>query len=217
MKQRSSIIFNPWLCFPHREVFSFLKLSHGTFVFAGCKTKVLEKVWKKGVGFGEGKKDLSSKGLFPLPDSSNLICRPLAGTAPINKEQKMLKLDFEKCGGLIPAIAQDWKTNEVLMLAYINEEAWNETLKTGHGVYFSRSRQKLWHKGESSGNVQIVHEILVDCDEDTVIFKVEQIGGAACHTGHASCFFRKLNADGSLTELGEQIFDPEKVYGKDHK
>ena len=84
----------------------------------------------------------------------------------------MLKLDFEKCGGLIPAIAQDWKTNEVLMLAYINEESWNETLKTGHGVYFSRSRQKLWHKGESSGNVQIVHEILVDCDEDTVIFNV---------------------------------------------
>lgn len=129
----------------------------------------------------------------------------------------MLKLDFEKCGGLIPAIAQDWKTNEVLMLAYINEESWNETLKTGHGVYFSRSRQKLWHKGESSGNVQIVHEILVDCDEDTVIFKVEQIGGAACHTGHASCFFRKLNEDGTLTELGEQLFDPEQVYGKGHK
>ena len=129
----------------------------------------------------------------------------------------MLKLDFAKCGGLIPAIAQDWKTNEVLMLAYINEEAWNETLKTGHGVYFSRSRQKLWHKGESSGNVQIVHEILIDCDEDTVIFKVEQIGGAACHTGHASCFFRRLEADGSVTELGEKLFDPEQVYGKGHK
>ena len=129
----------------------------------------------------------------------------------------MFQLDFKKCDGLIPAIAQDWQSGEVLMLAYINEESWQKTLETGHAVYFSRSRQKLWHKGESSGNVQIVHEILVDCDEDTVIFKVEQIGGAACHTGHASCFFRKLNADGTLTELGEQLFDPEQVYGKGHK
>ncbi|MBR2363840.1 MAG: phosphoribosyl-AMP cyclohydrolase [Lentisphaeria bacterium] len=95
----------------------------------------------------------------------------------------MLKLDFEKCGGLIPAIAQDYKTNEVLMVAYINEESWNETLKTGRATYWSRSRQKLWKKGEESGNVQEVKEILVDCDEDTVIFKVNQIGGAACHEG----------------------------------
>ena len=126
----------------------------------------------------------------------------------------MLKLDFEKCGGLIPAIAQDWKTNEVLMLAYINEESWNETLKTGHGVYFSRSRQKLWHKGESSGNVQIVHEILVDCDEDTVIFKVEQIGGAACHEGYRSCFFRRLLENGDTEIVGERVFDPAEVYKK---
>ena len=110
----------------------------------------------------------------------------------------MLKLDFEKCGGLIPAIAQDYKTNEVLMVAYINEESWNETLKTGRATYWSRSRQKLWKKGEESGNVQEVKEILVDCDEDTVIFKVNQIGGAACHEGYASCFFRRLEKNGEV-------------------
>lgn len=124
----------------------------------------------------------------------------------------MMKLDFEKCGGLIPAIAQDYQTGAVLMLAYINEEAWQETLKTGHAVYFSRSRQKLWRKGESSGNVQNIKEILIDCDQDTVIFKVEQVGGAACHTGHASCFFTRLDPDGSTTEIGKPLFDPEKVY-----
>lgn len=123
-----------------------------------------------------------------------------------------MELDFAKCGGLIPAIAQDAVSGRVLMLAYINEEAWRETLKTGHATYFSRSRRMLWRKGESSGNVQIVKEILVDCDADTVIFKVEQIGQAACHTGHVSCFFRRLNTDGTLTELEKPVFDPEKVY-----
>ncbi|MBP5585312.1 MAG: phosphoribosyl-AMP cyclohydrolase [Lentisphaeria bacterium] len=125
----------------------------------------------------------------------------------------MIELDFKKCGGLIPAIAQDWKTGEVLMLAYINEESWRETLRTGHGVYWSRSRSKLWHKGEESGNVQIVKEILVDCDADTVIFKVEQVGGAACHTGYRTCFFRKVAGD-TLEVVGERVFDPEKVYKK---
>ena len=123
-----------------------------------------------------------------------------------------LNIDFEKCGGLIPAIAQDWQSGQVLMLAYINDEAWEETCRTRRATYYSRSRQKLWRKGESSGNVQIVHEILVDCDNDTVIFKVEQIGGAACHTGHESCFFRRVETDGSLTELAAPVFDPEKVY-----
>ena len=93
-----------------------------------------------------------------------------------------MKLDFEKTDGLIPAIAQDFATGEVLMLAYINEEAWNETLATGRAVYYSRSRKKLWRKGEESGNVQVIKDIRVDCDCDTVIFMVEQIGGAACHT-----------------------------------
>ena len=125
----------------------------------------------------------------------------------------MIELDFKKTGGLIPAIAQDWKTGEVLMLAYINEESWKETLKTGHGVYWSRSRSKLWHKGEESGNVQIVKEILVDCDADTVIFKVEQVGGAACHEGYHTCFFRKVAGD-NLEVVGERVFDPKKVYKK---
>ena len=123
-----------------------------------------------------------------------------------------LNIDFEKCGGLIPAIAQDWQSGRVLMLAYIDREAWEETCRTRRATYYSRSRRKLWRKGESSGHVQIVHEILVDCDNDTVIFKVEQIGEAACHTGHESCFFRRVEADGSTTELSAPVFDPEKVY-----
>ena len=125
----------------------------------------------------------------------------------------MEKLDFAKGGGLLPAIAQDWKTGDVLMLAYINEEAWNETLKTGNATYWTRSRQKLWRKGEESGNVQKVKEIYVDCDLDTVIFKVEQIGGAACHEGYHSCFFRKYE-NGELVVVGERVFDPAKVYKK---
>ena len=124
-----------------------------------------------------------------------------------------LKLDFEECGGLIPAIAQDWQTGEVLMLAYINQEAWEETLKSGNATYWTRSRQKLWKKGEESGNVQKVKEIYVDCDQDTVIFKIEQIGGAACHEGYHSCFFRKYE-DGKLVIQGEPVFDPKKVYKK---
>ena len=125
----------------------------------------------------------------------------------------MVRLDFAKGGGLLPAIAQDWKTGDVLMLAYINEEAWNETLKTGNATYWTRSRQKLWRKGEESGNVQKVKEIYVDCDLDTVIFKVEQIGGAACHEGYHSCFFRKYE-NGELVVVGERVFDPAKVYKK---
>ena len=122
----------------------------------------------------------------------------------------MQKLDFEKMNGLIPAIVQDFESGEVLMLAFMNQEAWEKTLETGKACYYSRSRNKLWEKGEQSGNVQNVKEIYVDCDEDTVILKVEQIGGAACHTGYKSCFYRKLN--GGLKITGEKIFDPEKVY-----
>ena len=125
----------------------------------------------------------------------------------------MIKLKFDERGGLLPAIAQDFATGEILMQAFINEEAWQETLKTGRAVYFSRSRSKLWRKGEERGTVQLVKEILVDCDFDSVIFKVEQIGGAACHTGHRSCYFNKVEGD-TLIECGEQIFDPEKVYKK---
>ena len=122
-----------------------------------------------------------------------------------------LELDFEKCGGLIPAIAQDYRTNEVLMMAYINAESWAETLKSNHATYYSRSRQKLWKKGESSRHLQLVKEILVDCDLDTVIFKVEQLGPGACHTGHRSCFYRRVNS-GELEEIETAVFDADKVY-----
>ncbi len=104
----------------------------------------------------------------------------------------MVDLDFKKAGGLIPAIAQDYKTGEILMLAYINEESWDKTLKTGYATYWSRSRNQLWVKGETSGHLQIVKEILVDCDDDTVIFKINQIGDVACHTGNRTCFFRNI-------------------------
>jgi len=125
----------------------------------------------------------------------------------------MIELNFTKSeNGLLPAIVQDYKTGEVLMLAYINDLAWQKTLETGKGHYWSRSRQKLWLKGESSGHVQMVKEIYVDCDEDTVVYKVEQIGGAACHKGYKSCFFRTVE-DGSLVANSEKVFDPEEVYG----
>ena len=126
----------------------------------------------------------------------------------------MVELDFSKTAdGLIPAIAQDWQTGEVLMLAYINRDSWEKTLATGKATYWSRSRKKFWVKGEESGNIQKIKEILVDCDLDTVIFKVEQVGGAACHEGYHSCFFRKLE-DGELHIVGERVFDPAEVYKK---
>ncbi len=125
----------------------------------------------------------------------------------------MIHLNFEKMGGLVPVIAQDWKSGEVLMLAFMNEEAWQKTLETGKVHYFSRSRHKIWLKGESSGHVQLVKEIYLDCDLDTVLIKVEQLGGAACHKGYKSCFYRRLE-DGELKVVGEKIFDPEVVYGR---
>ncbi|MBR7107424.1 MAG: phosphoribosyl-AMP cyclohydrolase [Lentisphaeria bacterium] len=128
----------------------------------------------------------------------------------------MFELDFEKSNGLIPAIAQDHRTNEVLMLAYVSRESWKETLRSGYATYFSRSRNKLWKKGESSGNLQKVHQILVDCDKDTVIFKVDQIGGAACHTGHRSCFYTETDGITSR-ELDGPLFDPDKVYNGGEK
>ena len=123
-------------------------------------------------------------------------------------------LDFDKAGGLVSAIAQDEATGEVLMIAWMNKEAFEETVRSKRAVYYSRSRKKLWRKGEESGNVQEVREIFVDCDNDAVLLKVEQIGGAACHEGFKSCFFRRLETDGSLTTLGERVFDPKQVYKK---
>lgn len=122
-------------------------------------------------------------------------------------------LNFDKAGGLISAIAQDAATGEVLMIAWMNREAFEETVRTGRAVYFSRSRNRLWRKGEESGNVQEVKEIFVDCDNDAILLKVHQIGGAACHEGYKSCFFRKVEGE-QLTVVGERVFDPKQVYKK---
>ena len=125
----------------------------------------------------------------------------------------MIKLDFNKTGGLVPAIVQDNETGEILMLGYMNQEAFDATLSTGKATYYSRSRQTLWVKGETSGNVQLVQEIRIDCDDDTLLIKVEQLGGAACHTGHRSCFYKKVE-NGTIRIVGEPVFDPKEVYDK---
>ena len=122
-------------------------------------------------------------------------------------------LNFDKAGGLVSAIAQDADTGEVLMIAWMNREAFEETVRTKRAVYFSRSRNKLWRKGEESGNVQEVQGVFVDCDADAVLLKVRQIGGAACHEGYKSCFFRELTA-GELQVIADPVFDPKAVYGK---
>ncbi len=124
-----------------------------------------------------------------------------------------IRIDFDRGNGLIPAIVQDWKSGEVLMVAYMNEESWRKTRETGKACFWSRSRKKLWLKGETSGNVQVVKEVFLDCDNDALLLKVEQVGGAACHTGHRSCFYRRV-ADGRLETVGERVFDPKEVYGE---
>ena len=124
-----------------------------------------------------------------------------------------MAVDFEKAGGLVPAIAQDADSGEVLMMAWMNREAYEETLRTGRVCYFSRSRNRLWRKGEESGNVQEVRGIYIDCDADTILLKVDQIGGAACHEGYSSCFFRQVTPAG-LKVIGERVFDPKEVYKK---
>ncbi len=122
--------------------------------------------------------------------------------------------DFSKTE-LIPVIAQDDATGDVLMLAYMNREAYDETLKSGRVVYYSRSRKKLWRKGEESGNVQQLKSIWFDCDADTLLVRVHQIGGAACHEGYRSCFFRRIDpATGAISVVGDRVFDPAAVYGK---
>jgi phosphoribosyl-AMP cyclohydrolase len=120
-------------------------------------------------------------------------------------------IDFDKSGGLVPAIAQDADTGTVLMMAWMNREAYEETLRTHRAVYFSRSRNRLWRKGEESGHWQEVREVFIDCDADTILLKVHQVGGAACHEGYQSCFFRRVEADG-LHVVGAKVFDPKQVY-----
>lgn len=122
-------------------------------------------------------------------------------------------LDFSKRGGLVTAIAQDVESGEILMVAYMNKDALRRTLETGEAVYWSTSRKRLWHKGEESGNVQVVREIRVDCDGDAIVLRVDQHGGAACHTGKRSCFFNSLEEEGFCDD-GVEVFDPKEVYSK---
>ena len=122
-----------------------------------------------------------------------------------------LKYDSQ---GLIPTIIQDVESNQVLMLAYMNAESYAETVRTSRAVFFSRSRGKLWRKGEESCNIQQLRGVFIDCDADAVLLKVEQIGGAACHEGYRSCFFRKVESTG-LQLVGQRVFDPKEVYGKE--
>jgi len=125
----------------------------------------------------------------------------------------VIEIDFKKGNGLIPVIIQDVSTNEVLMLGYMNRESWGKTLATKKASFWSRSRQKIWIKGERSGNFQEVREIYLDCDGDTLLLKVDQVGGAACHTGFRSCFHQRFEK-GEWKVSGKRVFDPKEVYGK---
>jgi phosphoribosyl-AMP cyclohydrolase len=125
----------------------------------------------------------------------------------------VVEIDFKKGKGLIPVIIQDASTNEVLMLGYMSRASWKKTLETKKASFWSRSRKRIWVKGETSGNFQEIKEIYLDCDGDTLLLKVDQIGGAACHTGFRSCFHRRL-VKGKWKVIGRRIFDPKEVYGK---
>ena len=131
---------------------------------------------------------------------------------PTNDFVNLLEsVDFSKDNDLVTAITQDYRSGDILMVANMNRDSLMETLRTGEAVYWSRSRRKLWHKGEESGNVQKVKELYIDCDGDAILIKVDQVGDAACHTGKRSCFFRRLE-DGQLVDTGVQVFDPAEVY-----
>ena len=123
-----------------------------------------------------------------------------------------MKIAFEKYNGLVPAIVQDHATGDVLMLGFMNAEALAETQRTGQAVFFSRSRNRLWRKGESSGHFLKVLELRVDCDSDTLLLRVQHIGPGVCHEGYRSCFFRRLEDDGTATLTEDRAFDPSKIY-----
>jgi phosphoribosyl-AMP cyclohydrolase len=123
-----------------------------------------------------------------------------------------VKIAFEKYNGLVPAIVQDHATGDVLMLGFMNAEALAETQRTGQAVFFSRSRNRLWRKGESSGHFLKVLELRVDCDSDTLLLRVQHIGPGVCHEGYRSCFFRRLEDDGTATLTEDRAFDPSKIY-----
>lgn len=125
-----------------------------------------------------------------------------------------ITLNYDKLNGLIPAVVQDHQSGEVLMVGFMNRQAWETTLSTGKATFYSRSRNTLWTKGLTSGNIQLVKEIRIDCDDDTVLLKVEQVGGAACHTGHRSCFYKRVTGQQQIETVGQPLFDPKEVYSK---
>ncbi len=126
-----------------------------------------------------------------------------------------MEIAFGKAGGLVPAIVQDDRSGDVLMLGFMNEEALAETRRTREVVFYSRSRNRLWKKGESSGHVLKVREVLVDCDADAILVRAEPIGPGVCHEGYRSCFFRRMEDDGNATVIAERTFAPEQVYGQE--
>ena len=126
-----------------------------------------------------------------------------------------MDLDFQKLDGLLPAVIQDAASGEVLMLGFMNAEAYAATQASGEVTFFSRSRNKLWRKGEQSGHVLRVKEILVDCDVDTLLIRVDPVGPGVCHEGYRSCFFRQISGSGDSKIVAERAFDPNAVYGKE--
>ena len=128
-----------------------------------------------------------------------------------------MEIAFAKAGGLVPAIVQDERSGEVLMLGFINEEALAETRRTGELVFYSRSRNRLWKKGESSGHVLKVREVRIDCDADALLVRVAPVGPGVCHEGYRSCFFRRMEKDGSAKVVEERTFEPDRVYGQEKK
>jgi len=128
-----------------------------------------------------------------------------------------VEIAFEKTGGLVPAIVQDERNGDVLMLGFMNQEALAETQRSRKVVFYSRSRNRLWRKGESSGHVLNVREVLVDCDADAILVRVEPVGPGVCHEGHRSCFFRRLDDRGDAAVIAERTFEPERVYGEEKK
>jgi phosphoribosyl-AMP cyclohydrolase len=128
-----------------------------------------------------------------------------------------VEIAFAKAGGLVPAIVQDQRNGDVLMVGFMNEAALKETQRTQEVVFFSRSRNRLWKKGESSGHVLKVREMLVDCDADAVLLRVDPVGPGVCHEGYRSCFFRRLDSRGDATVIAERTFEPERVYGQEGK
>jgi phosphoribosyl-AMP cyclohydrolase len=128
-----------------------------------------------------------------------------------------VEIAFAKAGGLVPVIVQDDRTGDVLMLGFMNEDALAQTRRTGEVVFYSRSRNRLWKKGESSGHVLKVREVRIDCDADALLIRVAPVGPGVCHEGYRSCFFRRMEKDGSAKVIEERTFEPDRVYGQEKK